>query len=129
MAANPMRFTITTKYITSEISNAIINTSVSSIRNNSIGGGRKNYVDTNGNNGMGSAKEVGMGFVSVGFSSNNSMSFIVKVDTDNNLGDAIVCLDILSATTIDLTFSWFNIVISTFSTTSCNYFTSILFVI
>lgn len=105
MTANQMRFTITIKYTASEIGNAIPNTSVSYIGGNSIGGSRRNYIDINSNNSINSTRKVGIGFVGMGFGSNNIISSIAKIGANNNPEDAIVYLDVLSATAIDPTFS------------------------
>lgn len=94
--------------------------------------GRENNISSAKKVGVGSigmifigVSFIGVGSVCGGFNNNNGMGFSIKIGMDDNPGNAIVCLSILSATAIGLAFSWFNVVALTSPTTSCGHLTPI----
>lgn len=104
VAANQVQFTTTIKHTTSGIGGAITGTGIGSLEGNNMGFDKKN--------GISSAGEVGVGSISMGSGSNNSVgSSDVEVDAGGNPEDAIVCLGALWATATGPAFFWFNIAV------------------
>ena len=82
--ANQIWFTAITKYTISEIGKTIVCTSMSSIRDNGMGFGKRNNMSFGNNNAMGSAKKVGISSISVNFGGNNGISSDIEVGKSSN---------------------------------------------
>lgn len=98
MAANQVRFTIITKYITNKPSNTITVTIIDFVRDNSSGG-RVGVI---------SVTKVGIvPIINIGmsFDYNYNIDSNIKAGVGGDLRDIVVCLDTLSVMVIGLAFS------------------------
>lgn len=107
-------------------------TGMSSIRSNGMSFGRGNNISSAEKVGVGSVSMIfigvsfiGVSSVCVSFSNNNGVGFSIKIGIDDNPGDAIVCLSILSAMVIGLAFFRFNVVVLISPTTGRGHSTPI----